>query len=69
MTLQGTLGLEVNTTNTNVNETFTLNGFETKLEIAATRKFAVTGTGVTIALAGVSLTGDFVFTKDTDRRS
>ena len=30
VTLQGTLGLEVNTTNADVNETFTLNGFETQ---------------------------------------
>ena len=67
VTLQGTLGLEVNTTNADVNETFTLNGFETKLEIAASRKFAVSGTGVTLALAGVSLSGDFVFTKDTNK--
>ena len=67
VTLQGTLGLEVNTTNADVNETFTLNGFETKLEIAASRKFAVSGTGVTLALAGVSLSGDFVFTKDANK--
>ena len=54
VTLQGTLGLEVNTTNADVNETFTLNGFETKLEIAASRKFAVSGTGVDARAAPAS---------------
>jgi hypothetical protein len=57
----GTLRLEINNTNTAVDEVIFVGGLPIELKLVAGNYVRVSGTGVTVALLGTSLRGDFTF--------
>ncbi|WP_348240033.1 hypothetical protein, partial [Salmonella enterica] len=65
VTLSGAIGLAVNNTGADVTETFTVNGVSTTLAVAAGTSLQLSGTAVTLAVGGVSLTADVAITKGT----
>ncbi|MDA8436815.1 MAG: FG-GAP-like repeat-containing protein, partial [Actinomycetales bacterium] len=65
VTASGTLAVELNNTSGPVDETFTINGLTKTLTLAA-GSLAVRGTGITLVVAGQSLSADITITRETD---
>ena len=64
--MSGTLSVEVNTTALAVNESFLVGGVTTTLTLDTPHTVQVSGTGLTLAVLGQSLTGDLTMTRTTD---
>jgi hypothetical protein len=68
---EGTLGLEINNTDTAIDETFKIGNEETELLLDAGNYVRVAGTDVSLEILGQSLSGNFFFeqssTPDGDR--
>ena len=67
VSLAGTLVVEINTTSAPVNETFTVGaGAPVVLALPVGPYLRISGTGVTLAVLGQTLTGNVVITRTTD---
>ncbi len=62
----GTFGVEVNTTSSAVNESFTVDGTAVAIALPAGPYLQVTGTSVQLTIAGQVISGDFTFEQLVD---
>ena len=66
MNISGTVGLEINRTGLELDETFTVDRIEQTLELEAGNYLRLSGTDVSVELAGQTLRGDFAFSQEED---
>src|SRR6185436_9199766 len=69
VTFTGTFGLAINTTNAAVNETITVGATSLNLNVPAGPYLRVEGAGVSLAVAGQSLSGNFAIEQVTRANS
>ena len=65
MTFGGTFTVRINTTDAAVNETVSVGGSPVVINVPAGPYLQINGTGVTLGVLGVTLTGDFSFEQRT----